>query len=319
MLSEFFKQSFPMIEEAKKAKRKPNIFMLIIFCILIYLVCSLIGSFFLFIYVALVAASSGLPDSTLLSEDFNMLSLLSADEINIVSLMITAAVIVGFLLFCRYYEKRYFTSMGFTRKHALSQYLIGLGIGAILMVAVVAILAITCSLTFTSMSMSVLPVVLLTFVAYMIQGASEEIMLRGFLMTSIAARTNKVIIGVIVNTVIFALLHLGNPNIGPISFINLLLFGTFMSLYVLKTKNLWGACALHTMWNFTQGVVFGISVSGNDVASSIFHFTANKDLWFLNGGGFGAEGGLIVTVILGAALAGLVWWIQKDTKQAITE
>ena len=131
--------------------------------------------------------------------------------------------------------------------------------------------------------------------------------------------SNKVIIGVIVNTVIFALLHLGNPNIGPISFINLLLFGTFMSLYVLKTKNLWGACALHTMWNFTQGVVFGISVSGNDVASSIFHFTANKDLWFLNGGGFGAEGGLIVTVILGAALAGLVWWIQKDTKQAITE
>lgn len=314
MLSEFFKQSFPMIEEAKKAKRKPNIFMLIIFCIVIYLVSSLIGSLFLFIYVALVAASSGLPDSTLLSEDFNMLSLLSADEVNIVSLMITGAVIVGFLLFCRYYEKRYLTSMGFTRKHQVSQYLKGLGIGAVMMIAAVAILAVTGSLTYKSMSMSVLPVVLLTFAAYMVQGASEEIMLRGFLMTSIAARTNKVIIGVAVNAVIFAALHLGNPNIGPISFINILLFGIFMSLYVLKTNNLWGACALHTMWNFTQGSVFGISVSGNDVASSIFHFTANKDLWFLNGGAFGTEGGLVVTVILGAALAGMVWWIQKDAK-----
>jgi membrane protease YdiL (CAAX protease family) len=75
-----------------------------------------------------------------------------------------------------------------------------------------------------------------------------------------------------------------------------------MAVYLLKRGNIWGAGAIHSMWNFTQGNIFGIQVSGIDKLPSIFAFDASQSGELINGGAFGLEGGLAVTIVLALAI-----------------
>ena len=70
------------------------------------------------------------------------------------------------------------------------------------------------------------------------------------------------------------------------------------SLIFYKTNSLWVVGAMHSIWNFFQGPVFGVQVSGLSSFSSVFKpiFIEGKEL--INGGAFGFEGGLAVTVVM---------------------
>ena len=74
----------------------------------------------------------------------------------------------------------------------------------------------------------------------------------------------------------------------------------------METDNIWGISAIHTAWNFTQGCVFGLSVSGEELMPSVFRVSCN-DAAILSGGQFGPEGGLVVTLILVCSLAMLLY------------
>lgn len=52
------------------------------------------------------------------------------------------------------------------------------------------------------------------------------------------------------------------------------------------------------MWNFAQGNIFGVSVSGMDIMASVFSFVPTNEGELINGGTFGLEGGLAVTIVL---------------------
>lgn len=76
--------------------------------------------------------------------------------------------------------------------------------------------------------------------------------------------------------------------------------------------------ALHSMWNFAQGNLFGIPVSGlaglpsplkADMAEGSLHT-------LINGGTFGIEGGLAVTVVLLASCALILFLPTKKTEIA---
>ena len=64
----------------------------------------------------------------------------------------------------------------------------------------------------------------------------------------------------------------------------------------MKTENLWMCIGYHITWNYFQGDVFGFLVSGN-VTDSIYTInTISPNI--INGGSFGPEGGLVVTILL---------------------
>lgn len=46
--------------------------------------------------------------------------------------------------------------------------------------------------------------------------------------------------------------------------------GVLFGAVYMATRSLWVAMGLHTAWNFLQGDVFGVAVSGNGVADSLF-------------------------------------------------
>ena len=59
---------------------------------------------------------------------------------------------------------------------------------------------------------------------------------------------------------------------------------------------------MHTVWNFVQGNVFGMEVSGLEISCSLFSSTSDPSRSLWNGGSFGAEGGLSVTIVLTIAI-----------------
>ena len=56
------------------------------------------------------------------------------------------------------------------------------------------------------------------------------------------------------------------------------------------------------MWNFVQGNIFGIPVSGMKIKASVLSFSQQGN-YLINGGDFGLEGGLAVTLVLVVSIA----------------
>lgn len=138
---------------------------------------------------------------------------------------------------------------------------------------------------------------LLFLVGFLLQGASEEILCRGYLMGALLRGRNPWV-AVTVNSAAFALLHLFNPGVSPLAICNTFLFGVLMSLIVLRRGNLWGACAFHSLWNFAQGNLFGICVSGLSAGPSPFLSFLSPGMPLWNGSQYGLEASLPVTLCL---------------------
>jgi membrane protease YdiL (CAAX protease family) len=134
-----------------------------------------------------------------------------------------------------------------------------------------------------------------TLAFYLIQGPAEEVMTRGYLLPALAARGGPWL-GVAVSALIFAAGHLLNPNVSLLSILNLFLYGIFAALYALREGGLWGVFGFHTAWNWVQGSVLGIAVSGANLSPAplLTLTTTGPDWWA--GGAFGLEGGLAVTI-----------------------
>lgn len=219
------------------------------------------------------------------------------DWFMVIQLFSTVAVIIVCFLYCRIIEKRDWVSLGFTKKGAVGEYIVGLGIGFILFGGAVAFCVATGKLTLSFNPSLAVGMIILYLLGYMVQGMSEEILCRGYLMVSMQ-RGCPLWLAVLTNSLIFTALHLGNPGITPLALVNLTLFGLFASLYTLRRGSLWGIGAIHTIWNFAQGNIFGISVSGLSGNPSFMTANAAEGGALIHGGAFGMEGGLGVTIVL---------------------
>ncbi len=211
-------------------------------------------------------------------------------------------VILVFFLWVKFVEKRSISSLGFFKEKMLIDYIKGFGFGFALMgvhVFVSYLLGVY-KLEETVFNFDT-PLILLSALiilpGWLIQGAAEEIMTRGLLFQ--ATSRKHVLTGVILSSSIFALLHLINNGVTPLVMLNLILYGLFASSYALYKENLWSICAFHSAWNWAQGNVFGISVSGNSMGGgSVMVSGQAHGLPYMTGGTFGAEGSIIITVMM---------------------
>lgn len=268
-----------MIEEARATGRGNN------------LLVEMIRIFFVTMFVAMCAAgASELAEAMIPGEE-------SENTQTLIALWMEALPIALILLYCRFAEQRPISSVGFVRKDFWKEYLKGAAVGFGLFASVVIVGTAIGAFRFNGLSDSIDPVILLLFLSgYMIQGMSEEVLCRGYMMVS-AARKNSVPAAVIVNSAAFALLHTANPGFDVVPCLNLILFAVIASVYMLKTGNIWGVGAMHSVWNFVQGNFFGLNVSGTGLTPTVFVFESTDMTW-ANGGAFGPEGGAVVTIVL---------------------
>ena len=212
-------------------------------------------------------------------------------------------------------DKLSLQSLGFVRKNMPMSYLAG-GAGAALSMLVLALICkATGAMVFTHDATNILLLILFA-VGFVIQGLAEEVMCRGYLIAHITRRYS-VKTAVIASSILFALLHAFNPSgISFLALINLFVFGVFASMMFLYSENIWLCAGFHTVWNFVQGNVIGVPVSGIPIPS-IFKMNANENMSIINGGVFGLEGGIPVTVILVTGCVILYFLIKrKENKKA---
>ena len=209
--------------------------------------------------------------------------------------------IVVSILYCRWIEKRKAYTLGFGKRGAITEYLLGMVIGLVMISLPVLACYLSGCITVT-VSENTNPIMIIVFFfCFVLQGMGEEALFRGYLLTTLARRT-KIWGAIIISSLMFALFHTGNESFSIIAFINIFLFGIFASVFMLKRGSIWAVGAIHTVWNFVQGNIFGFNVSGNPKFDSVFNCVGEKYGWVLHGGEFGPEGGLGVTVVLMIAI-----------------
>ncbi len=228
-------------------------------------------------------------------------------SLSLLLLFLTAIPIIIVIVYCTKLEKRPIVSLGFRKGNAVGEYLIGLVIGALMLFAALAICIVKGSVRVDFSNFSFSPVIIAFLLGYMVQGMSEEVLCRGYYMVSVSRRTNY-FWAILISSLIFAFLHLANNGVTLLAALNLTLFGIFAAVYFLKRGSIWGIAAIHTAWNFTQGNIFGVSVSGMTTQPSIFaaEYVQSKSDYIWNGGEFGLEGGVAVTFVLVIAILALL-------------
>lgn len=244
--------------------------------------------------------TSGQPDIN------KMMQLISdmPEWMTIVTLISELLIIVIVCLYCRFVEKRKLNTLGFKKKGAVLNYLKGMFFALVIFSVAYLICIVTKSITFDGLTQNI-PVVYIVgyFIGYMIQGMAEEVLCRGYLFVSLTRRYH-VINSAIFSAIFFAMLHGMNVGVDGFAMFNLFLYGLFAALLFADCENIWIVGAFHSVWNFVQGNLYGISVSGNKITSSIFTSTAaDGGATVINGGTFGMEGGFAVTIVLIIAIA----------------
>jgi membrane protease YdiL (CAAX protease family) len=137
-------------------------------------------------------------------------------------------------------------------------------------------------------------------------GVSEELLLRGYVLTNLAEGFTAVLgprravaAAVGCSSVAFGLLHGLNPSASRLSLATITLAGVMLALGYVGTRSLAFPVGIHVAWNLAQ-VLVGLPVSGLDVPVRLVRTTVTGDA-LVHGGAFGPEGGLVG---LGMTVAG---------------
>jgi hypothetical protein len=157
--------------------------------------------------------------------------------------------------------------------------------------------------------------------AAIVPGILEELLFRGVLFRWLEEFAGSWA-ALLLTSALFGLVHIGNPNATWFSSFaiameaGLLLGGSYM-----LTRSLWMPIGLHAAWNFTQGFIFDVPVSGLDQDGLVEAQLSGPVL--LSGGTFGLEASVIALVIATAAGVWLVrlavrrgalvrpWWVRR--------
>ena len=146
------------------------------------------------------------------------------------------------------------------------------------------------------------------FFLFTIVSLNEEIAIRGYILHNLSSSFNKYV-ALIISSLVFMIMHLGNPNIGILPLVNLFLAVIFLGIYTIHKNNLWFPIGAHLTWNYLQGPIFGFEVSGNKI-NSLFEQKPNGHE-LLTGGNFGFEGSIILTLFLMISIFYMDGYFQK--------
>jgi uncharacterized protein len=151
-------------------------------------------------------------------------------------------------------------------------------------------------------------------------GYMEEVIFRGYILQNLASWMG-LRAAIVIQAVLFALVHLGNvalpdesgkvPNLAQSlwdarwAMLNITLIGIFFALCYLKSGSLWWPIGFHAAWNFFLGCVWSLPVSGIEVYRVLDVQIASDST--LTGGVFGPEGSFLLTPLLLV----LLWMVRE--------
>lgn len=150
----------------------------------------------------------------------------------------------------------------------------------------------------TAGSSAILLTLSVTLLIFIVGAVSEETLFRGYLLQTLS-RAKLFGVGILLTSVLFASVHTSNPGANWFSWLNTFLAGIWFSIAYWKTRDLWFPIGIHLAWNWVQGAILGINVSGlGDLATAPLLSSEDFGPVWLTGGGYGLEGGIACTITL---------------------
>ncbi|HZM89916.1 MAG TPA: type II CAAX endopeptidase family protein [Blastocatellia bacterium] len=212
------------------------------------------------------------------------------------------AAVIASIVCASLLERRRFGSVGFKLHRGWSRdFAFGSLLGAASLAIAVGIAASVGAVTFDLQTREfglLLRGFLVTLAFFVIAGANEELIFRGFPFQALVHNLRGPR-AVAITSLIFGLAHASNPEASVFSTINTILAGIWLGIAYLMTRSLWLATALHWSWNFAMVFIFGLPVSGLTTlgAFSWLRGSPGEPGW-ISGGGYGPEAGVAATLAL---------------------
>ena len=197
-------------------------------------------------------------------------------------------------LFQKFVNRESFTSIGLEFSGYKDDFVSGLLLGIGLIVLGFGTLYIFNFLSVASIQFSLIDQ-LFYLSLFAVVSLNEEIAIRGYILQNLSSSFNKYI-ALVLSSLVFMIMHIGNPNMSAVPLFNLFLAGLLLGVYCIHKNNLWFPIGAHITWNYFQGPVLGFEVSGNDVDSIFIQSLSGSEL--ITGGEFGFEGSIILTVLM---------------------
>ena len=208
-------------------------------------------------------------------------------------------ILLLFIFWVKFIEKNPLSTLGFVKRNWLKYLSWGVLISLLQMGVIALVYQVGGIGSFELNELSLEPILFILglFPFWLLQGGTEEVATRGWLLTRIAARTNLPL-AIAISSSLFGFLHLGNSGVTFLSVLNIILDGVLAGLLLVYTDSIWLVVAQHGTWNYVQGNLLGFQVSGTGADASIFNFSMGAGPDWLTGGAFGAEGSIITTLVL---------------------
>ena len=275
------------IKESKKTQKDRNA-VLLVFILLIFVTIPQI-------LLSLVFTPKNIIGKSLGAEDF--IKFVSGDKYILSSLYSTFLVSICVYLLAKQYLKRNNASLGLENPKKIRNYLKGAILAIFAMSLVFLQLKLFNQVDVSSNYKNISPAIFLAFlIGWILQGFEEELLCRSVLMNYFAVY-NGVESAIIANSLIFSIMHIGNAGFGALPFINIFLMGTIFSLLFYISGDIFLPAAAHSFWNFSQGNIYGINVSGISQSTSTLIKTDLTGNPLITGGAFGVEGGLVTFIV----------------------
>ncbi len=202
----------------------------------------------------------------------------------IASAIIAALFSIGFYAaFVRILERK--SLRDFERTGAASEWAWGAGIGAGAMALSIGAIAAFGGYVITGINpwSAMLPMVAIAILS----GTVEEVLFRGVIFRFVEQWLGSWA-ALVASAAFFGLAHISNPNASPLAACAIAIeAGLLLGAVYMVTRRLWAVIGLHMAWNFTQGGIFGVAVSGFESKGLINAKISGSDA--LTGGAFGAE------------------------------
>ena len=206
-------------------------------------------------------------------------------------------------------ESRSLAALGLVGSRFFSDTGFGLLIGGALIGSVIALLAVTGSLSwsFDVDSGAGWPgwlarmCLILGLAAFL-----EEILFRGYLF-QVLGETAGPVTAIGVTSAVFGAAHLPNPGVGDLALLNTALAGILLGIAYWRSFSIWLVTGIHFAWNGVMSLVADLPVSGLEFGSSGIRATVSGPVAW-TGGSYGPEGGLALTLV---TLVGIVWTVRS--------
>jgi uncharacterized protein len=217
-------------------------------------------------------------------------------------IVLTCSLAAGYLC-ARWLEGLPWRSLGLTfHVRWLHDLIVGTAIGIASLAFAAAIAAAAGGLRFTFSTASVQQIartLMFSGTLFILAALAEEALFRGYPLQTLT-RARLTVLGVLLTSVPFAVVHLQNPNVAKgFTFANTALAGVWLAAAYLRTRSLWFPLGVHWSWNWALGSLFGLPVSGiTRIAPNPLLQGTNQGPDWLTGGSYGIEGGLACTITL---------------------